>query len=39
MMKHSQAKDQNFTLKTGYKKGIIRIWQKMEEYSPFSNIK
>ena len=26
------AKDLDLTIKAGYKKGIIRIWQKMAEY-------
>jgi len=33
------AKDISLRVKTGYKKGIIRIWQKMAEYEPRSAIK
>ena len=38
-MQNQVAKDISLKLKTGYKKGIIRIWQKMGEYSPISKIK
>jgi len=31
-MQSQVAKDISLKLKTGYKKGIIRIWQKMAEY-------
>ena len=34
-----QAKRLKLTIKGGYKKGIIRIWQKMAEYAPPSKIK
>jgi len=27
-----EAKEEAFKIKMGYKKGIIRIWQKMAEY-------
>ena len=29
---HTEAKQKPVTIKTGYKEGIIRIWQKMAEY-------
>jgi len=31
-MQNEEAKNMGLKLKTGYKKGIIRIWQKMAEY-------
>ena len=38
-MQNQIAKDISLKIKTGYKKGIIRIWQKMAEYQPISQIK
>jgi len=35
-METQVAKDMKLKLKAGYKKGIIRIWQKMAEYQPIS---
>ena len=35
-MEEPEAKQKIKELKTGYKKGIIRIWQKMAEYQPIS---
>ena len=38
-MLERHAKALKLHIKTGYKKGVIRIWQKMAEYSPASDIK
>ena len=38
-MEHQEAKDKSFKMKTGFKEGIIRIWQKIAEYQEISIIK
>ena len=37
ILNHPEA--ENFTVKNGFKKGIIRIWQKLAEYDLISPIK
>ena len=37
--KSPQAETLNLDCKIGFKKGIIRIWQKMAEYQEISAIK
>ena len=38
-MRDQEATDKQLSIKTGFKSGIIRIWQKMSEYQPISRIK